>query len=363
MTLQTVSICTVSMNRLHHVKQTLPVNLKQNQQRGINFILLDYNSNDGLSDYVRENFQEEIRDGKLSYYQFKDAASFDRCHSRNLAFKLAEGDVVCNVDADNYAGDGFGRFVQKVFSREKHVCFTGLDNEWKGDASGKLSVRRSDFISVSGYDEHFEGYGYEDLDLVNRLVLNGCTARIINDPNYLNAIQHQRVERLNNESIFKDFYSLYVHFVDPSTSELLFLLSNARFILGVIQNNYIKNCDDPDIIFRKKNRTDFQFNILNNWQHGRWLIADNRLYLFRNEGQEILQKGMIGDDRVWKNTSRIFYSVQETAMQLEAMTFYTETKNRDRMLNNVTNKNIRPNHEFGKGIVYKNFNEHEPIEI
>jgi len=363
MELPTVTICTVAMNRLHHVRKTLPVNLQQNNNPGINFLLLDYSSEDGLQDYVEKTFHKETNEGRLVYYRYNDAVAFNRCHSRNMAFRLADGDVVCNVDADNYAGPDFGRFVQEAFAKEKDICLTGLDNKWTRDATGKLSVLKSDFLHVSGYDEYFEGYGFEDYDLVNRLVLHGCTARIISDPNYLEAVQHERVERLRNESIFTNFHSLHVHFIDPTTSELLFLLHDDRTITGVIQNNYIKNCDDPEIIFRKKNRTDFQFNILNNWQQGRWSVKDDCLHLVGSDKEEVLQKERIGNEQLWKTNNRTFYPIQETSMQLEAMTFYTETKNRQRMLSNMTNKNIRPNSEFGKGKVYMNFNQHEPLEI
>src|SRR4051794_18097701 len=126
----TVSICTVSMNRLHHIQKTLPVNLKENDDSGINFILLDYNSNDGLEEYIRYNFYQEIKSGKLVYYRYKQALSFHRSHSKNMAFRLADGDILCNVDADNYAGPSFGKFVQDTFTTQSNVCLTGLNNKW-----------------------------------------------------------------------------------------------------------------------------------------------------------------------------------------------------------------------------------------
>jgi hypothetical protein len=363
MGLPTVSICTVAMNRIHHVKKTLPVNLQQNNNAGVDFLLLDYNSDDGLADYVMANFQHELECGKLSYYRYNDADAFDRCHSRNLALKLADGEVVCNVDADNYAGPGFGQFVQEIFAREKNVCITGLDNKLKCDASGKLSVLKSDFINVSGYDENFEGYGFEDYDVVNRLLLNGCTAFTLNLPNFLNAIQHERQERLNNESAFRHFDSLYVHFIDPCTSQLLLLFSNALFVTAEVQNNFLKNCDDPQFVLNKNNRPRFQFSILNDWHRGSWSIQQNILHLLSANSEEVFHFEKINDQQSWKNTSRNFYRVVDHSMKLEAISFYTEIRNRQRMLNNVANKNIRPNREFGKGIVYKNFNNHQPIEI
>ena len=68
-----VSICTIAMNRLHHVQKTLPVNLAQNADPKVNFVLLDYSSNDGLGDYVKSNFREQIANGTLVYYRYNDA--------------------------------------------------------------------------------------------------------------------------------------------------------------------------------------------------------------------------------------------------------------------------------------------------
>jgi hypothetical protein len=100
----TVSICVIAMNRLHHVQETLPVSLRENDDQGVNFVLLDYNSSDGLGEYVQKKFPEELRKGKLTYYRHNEAQVFDRSHSRNMALKLADGKIVCNVDADNYTG-------------------------------------------------------------------------------------------------------------------------------------------------------------------------------------------------------------------------------------------------------------------
>ena len=44
-----------------------------------------------------------------------------------------------------------------------------LGFKWKGIRSCNMAVWRSDFFSVNGFDETFEGWGHEDADLVLRL--------------------------------------------------------------------------------------------------------------------------------------------------------------------------------------------------
>src|SRR6187402_1563632 len=101
-----ISFCTVCMNRLHHLSQTLPVNLEANRDfPEVEFVLLDYNSSDGLEDYMQTNYGELIRTGRISFFRTVEHAWFRRSHSRNIAFRLAKGDIVCNIDADNYTGD------------------------------------------------------------------------------------------------------------------------------------------------------------------------------------------------------------------------------------------------------------------
>ena len=53
-----ISFATVCMNRLHHIRQTLPKNIADNSDyENVEFILLDYNSSDGLEEWVKETMQ------------------------------------------------------------------------------------------------------------------------------------------------------------------------------------------------------------------------------------------------------------------------------------------------------------------
>ncbi|MES2211929.1 MAG: glycosyltransferase family 2 protein [Pseudomonadota bacterium] len=45
--------------------------------------------------------------------------------------------------------------------------------EWEGAKTCNLGVWRADLIRVNGFDEGFEGWGYEDSELVARLIHNG----------------------------------------------------------------------------------------------------------------------------------------------------------------------------------------------
>jgi glycosyltransferase involved in cell wall biosynthesis len=103
-----VSLCTVCKNRAHHYKKTILKNIHDNiHDSNVEFILLDYNSQDDLEEWVRDNLQDYIEMGVVTYYKTFDPLYFQRSHSRNMVFRLAKGDLICNIDADNYTGYSF----------------------------------------------------------------------------------------------------------------------------------------------------------------------------------------------------------------------------------------------------------------
>lgn len=58
------------MNRLSHLQETLPKNIHDNYLLGdVEFVLLDYNSSDGLESWVKNDMKKYIDLGILSYYK------------------------------------------------------------------------------------------------------------------------------------------------------------------------------------------------------------------------------------------------------------------------------------------------------
>lgn len=50
-------------------------------------------------------------------------------------------------------------------------------DNWTAAASCNFGVKKTDFLGVNGYDELFEGWGYEDWDLAQRLSTSGLRLR------------------------------------------------------------------------------------------------------------------------------------------------------------------------------------------
>src|SRR5688500_17538164 len=105
-----ISICITIMNRLHQLQRTLPENIRSNSDyETLEYVILDYNSSDGLAHWIYANFKDELVAGVVLYYKVETANKFNPSHAKNLAFEIAGGEIVCNVNADHYTGKSFVR--------------------------------------------------------------------------------------------------------------------------------------------------------------------------------------------------------------------------------------------------------------
>jgi glycosyltransferase involved in cell wall biosynthesis len=199
-----ITFCTACMNRLYHLMVTLPRNIENNRDCDCEFLLLDYNSSDNLEDWVKKNMLSYIDSGLLVYYKTREPNCFLHSHARNLMFRLASGDILVNVDADNICPPGFGRYILETM-KEGDVFLHGSkelevkDPHYKG-AYGRLVVSREAFYKVRGYDESMVGWGYEDDDFYNRLKNSGLKEKSI-EKEFLSVIFHRDEERDKHASI------------------------------------------------------------------------------------------------------------------------------------------------------------------
>jgi cellulose synthase/poly-beta-1,6-N-acetylglucosamine synthase-like glycosyltransferase len=106
-----IAFCITCMNRLSHLQETLIENIEDNLLiSDVEFILLDYNSSDGLENWVK-SLTKYLDNGILTFYRTDTPIVYHRSHSRNMAIRLSEADIVCNLDADNFLGKNFANTV------------------------------------------------------------------------------------------------------------------------------------------------------------------------------------------------------------------------------------------------------------
>jgi hypothetical protein len=132
---------------------------------------------------------------------------------------------------------------------------------------------------------------------------------------------------------------------------------------GIVLNSFTKNCDQSESTVPSNARFLPQFELPHGWQHGGWSNRTGKLKLSYDGQEEVCTRNMYNGQEIFRSEEHTYYLVADKAMQLEAISFITEMKNHGQMMNNLLKERIRVNDVFGKGVVYKNFNEHEPIEI
>lgn len=190
-----ISFCTTCMGRLHYLCQTLPENITTNRVHAphIEFVLLDYNSNDNLKEWLLSAMRPELESGLLSVYRTDEPPFFQEAHAKNVAHCLSTGEIVCNLDADNFVVPGYIRFVWDELSKQPASIFFGRGR----DATGRVTLLRKHFLEMSGYNENMRGYGYTDVDLIHRAHRHlGLKRRQLGRFNRF--ISHSHAERVKN---------------------------------------------------------------------------------------------------------------------------------------------------------------------
>lgn len=230
-----VSLCTSVKDRLEHLQKTFLLNIKDNQNYpNCEFLLLNYNCPDPKTEeWARTALEPHINSGRVNYYYYPDSPRFDRSHARNLAFRLAKGDIVCNIDADNFIGKGFVEYISAALSCGDAFLSGPLDGRGLG---GRICVRRKHWEAIGGFDERFKSYGFEDLDFTNRLYMTGLKKKVFLYEQFSQTILHSDELRMRYHE--RDCYeenwdmlnkNLELGIVDPN---------NSLFGHGRVQKNF-----------------------------------------------------------------------------------------------------------------------------
>lgn len=171
-----ISFCITCKNRFNQISKTLRQNLDDNEdlEDDVEFVLVDFGSIDGLKNWIAENFSKELNSGYLKYYYTENLKEWHCPLAKNTAHRMATGQVVVNLDCDNYTGKAGGRFVLDQFELqgEKIILHQASSNPRDG-SFGRIAVMKKYFDAIGGYDESFYAMAYEDTDLIHRLMAVG----------------------------------------------------------------------------------------------------------------------------------------------------------------------------------------------
>ncbi len=207
-----ISFATTCMGRAHHLKQTLPANLAHNvdwtHPNAVEFVVLDYSSPDDLGEWLLSDpaIAPYLEAGIVRYARHEGEQFFRHSHAKNMAHRLASGDFVCNLDADNFTGPRFADHLRGIFTKKPHSFVSA--NFFDGSLNqppyigcmGRVAMKREDFFKIGGYNEDrkFEGWSGEDFDMFVRACKHLISPHFISDRKYLECVTHSNEERVAN---------------------------------------------------------------------------------------------------------------------------------------------------------------------
>ena len=168
-----ISICIPAMNRTEDLKEIMPGLIEvANACPPVEIVILDYNSSDGLGEYVGSvQASVELKYGSsISYRRYEGSQYYQMAHARNLSVLASVGEYVLISSTDI-------RISEKYLKAIRAYVANGLDSyRWirpRDSFVGCICVKREEFIAAGGFDERFVGYGKEDKDLRDRLLRRG----------------------------------------------------------------------------------------------------------------------------------------------------------------------------------------------
>lgn len=167
-----ISFCTVCKGRLWQLKQTIFHNLNQ-LETDCELVLLDYQSPDGLEEFIKTNFNNELKSGKLRCFKLLNDYNYSSPYAKNVVHKLAKGNILFNLDGDNFIQEGLIDVLRKL---PKDTVLNGLPKGRPSDTGsfGRLGYHVDLFNSVCGYNEHLIGMSKgDDIDLIQRALKQG----------------------------------------------------------------------------------------------------------------------------------------------------------------------------------------------
>lgn len=196
------------MNRKKYIQKTLLKNLKDNNNPDVEFVLVDFNSNDGLKNYIFNTiaFEKYIDSKQLKYYFCKDLKFWHASIAKNIAHKLAKGEILVNLDCDNFIGKNGGDFIIEIFKNNSNIILSQSKEIFGSGTAGRISITKSNFLNLGGYNESFFPVGYQDTDFIERAKKYNLNHINISKNN--EAIINSKDETLLNTNCNIDYFTM-----------------------------------------------------------------------------------------------------------------------------------------------------------
>lgn len=343
-----ISFCTVCMNRTIHLKETFIRNIQDNMDYGnIEFILLDYGSRDDMYEWAQTALSSYINAGLVSYYRTTTPLFFHMSHSKNMAFRLGTGDILCGIDADNYTGAGFAAYVNEQFNREGEIFIAppriAADRKW-WDVQGRVCVRKEDFHHLKGYDEKVVEYGFEDQDFKSRLEAMGRKRITIKEECFLHAITHDNSLRIADSLSGKNGKDLFMACIGEQMAEVIYLQENNIFEKFLVASDSLTDNDLKHSMLHPRKR-----------ETGLYYQDGQQLQLYRETGKPFQTLIYQTPDHLVSDNQHHFHRIKADLQRQNFLLKRAIYMGKRIFADNKSKGGPVNESGFGEGAIYKNF--------
>lgn len=160
-----ISFCTTCHNRAEQLVATFHRNSRVVAEcPAVEWIIVDFSSTDGISEFLGKTLPTVSR--RISCSRTVTPLPWHMSVAKNTAHREARGNILVNLDCDNFIGDAVD-VVSRFFSEGCKVLHMWSGTHRDGTC-GRIALDRQAFYDIGGYDEGFHPMGYEDIDLLKR---------------------------------------------------------------------------------------------------------------------------------------------------------------------------------------------------
>lgn len=166
----TISFCTTLFNRLTQFEQVFESNEAIiSENHNFEWVILDFGSTDGTREFVQEWVRRASR--RIRFLAEGSGHSWHLSVAKNMAHLNSEGQILFNLDCDNFIG-GVSTQITQLFESGCEIAhfWSGIHRD---GTCGRIAIKRDLFLNLGGYDEDLYPMGYQDLDLLARAAALG----------------------------------------------------------------------------------------------------------------------------------------------------------------------------------------------
>jgi len=166
-----ISLITTYRNRRHHLEKTMPTWIKSIPPTEYEIILVDYQSDDDVSDFLL-SLSSPV---KIVHIRCEGLGDFVLSHARNVGSRFVRGGWIFYNDIDTGLFEDSLTNLHSLTVNNRGCYFSAVDDRVLKDIinGGVMLVSKADNDAICGFNEKMRGWGFEDIDFRRRLTASG----------------------------------------------------------------------------------------------------------------------------------------------------------------------------------------------